>query len=133
MFMSKNRKRSRSSMTGMLDKDMGNKGGSGSHKTNKKKKGSFSLKSMRQRRVTNAQATGMHGDIMNVVDGFTDVERRMLRYLVLRIARQLLAVAVTELKEIDFNVTFKVPLHQVLSKTQTTITCIHITSHTQFS
>ena len=69
---------------------------------------------MKRRKISNAQAMDMHGDILSMVEGFTSVERRVVRYLVLGIASQLAGVEITELKQIDFNISFQKPLHQVL-------------------
>ena len=104
------------SLTAMVNYEAGNKGGSGSHKTKEKNKksSSFGSKSMKRRKISNAQAMDMHGDILSMVEGFTSVERRVVRYLVLGIASQLAGVEITELKQIDFNISFQKPLHQVL-------------------
>ena len=70
---------------------------------------------MKNRKVTNTQAAGMHGDITTMVEGFTATERRMVRHLIVAIARRMTSAAITELKEVDFNLSFKAPLHQVCS------------------
>jgi hypothetical protein len=115
-FNKKRRNPGPGSLTTIVTTNTGNKGGSGSHKAKSKKaSGSFSLKSTRLRRKSNAQAIAMHGNISSMVEGFTSGERRLLRYLLLGVAREKMGEAVTELKQIVLDVSYKSHLFQVLS------------------
>jgi hypothetical protein len=102
----------------MASGNLGNKGGSGSHKTKTRVAGigSFALKSTLRRKISNADAIAMHGNIFSMVDGFTAGERRLLRYLLVGIARQVTGQEITELKEIVLDTSYKTHLYQVLYK-----------------